>query len=64
MVGVAALAIAVTKEISNENAVDRKKIDKEKKRGKQKLKDIDTSMAATDQTIADFCKELNIETPF
>jgi type I restriction enzyme M protein len=30
----------------------------------QKLKDIDTSMAATDQTIADFCKELNIETPF
>ncbi|TAG40638.1 MAG: type I restriction-modification system subunit M [Cytophagia bacterium] len=30
----------------------------------QKLKDIDTSMAATDQTIADFCKELGIETPF
>jgi type I restriction enzyme M protein len=30
----------------------------------QKLKDLDTSMAATDQTIADFCKELNIETPF
>jgi type I restriction enzyme M protein len=30
----------------------------------QKLKDLDTSMAATDQTIAGFCKELNIETPF
>lgn len=30
----------------------------------QKLKDLDTSMAATDQTIADFCKELGIETPF
>ncbi|WP_394990708.1 type I restriction-modification system subunit M [Emticicia sp.] len=30
----------------------------------QKLKDIDTSMAATDQTIASFCKELGIETPF
>jgi type I restriction enzyme M protein len=30
----------------------------------QKLKDLDTSMAATDQTIASFCKELGIETPF
>ena len=30
----------------------------------QKLKDLDTSMVATDQTIADFCKELGIETPF
>ncbi len=30
----------------------------------QKLKDIDASMVATDQTIADFCKELGIETPF
>ena len=44
MVGVAALAIAVTKEISNKNAVDRKKIDKEQKRGKQKLKDIDKTV--------------------
>ena len=30
----------------------------------QKLKDLDTSMAATDQTIASFCEELGIETPF
>jgi type I restriction enzyme M protein len=30
----------------------------------QQLKDIDTSMSATDQTIASFCKELGIETPF
>lgn len=30
----------------------------------QKLKDLDTNMAATDQTIASFCKELGIETPF
>jgi type I restriction enzyme M protein len=28
------------------------------------IKAIDESLKATDQTIADFCKELNISTPF
>ncbi len=30
----------------------------------QQLKDLDISIAETDKTIAGFCKELNIETPF
>lgn len=30
----------------------------------QELKDLDKSMAATDKTIADFCKQLGIEMPF
>lgn len=30
----------------------------------QNIKDLDASMADIDKTIAQFCKELNIETPF